>query len=132
MRDADAKKESKPALVNGLRRYAHVRARRILREAGADRAKLQRRSQAEQERKNRDELAGYERADEQMHYRVAQRRYREELAERIAAAPDKGLDVDLQDSGERKGTERVDDFDAPPANRKVTQSGLRPFARSWP
>jgi hypothetical protein len=66
-----------------------------------------------------------------VHGRVAGGRNRQEVAERVAAAPDERLYVDLEDAGQRKGSERVDDFDALAAYRKVTQSVLRPSARSW-
>jgi hypothetical protein len=109
-----------------------VRDRHGAIEGRADRTKLQCSPQPEQKREDRNELGRDERADQQVREGIAERWNGQELAERIAAAPDERLDVDLKDAGKRKGTERVDQFDALSASREVTQSALRPFARSSP
>jgi hypothetical protein len=113
-------------------RRGDVRSGRTAIEGRTNRTKLQCGAEPEQKREDRNELGRDERADQKVRDRIAERRNGQELAERIAAAPDERLDIDLKDAGKRKGTKRVDEFDALSASREVTQSALRPFARSSP
>ncbi|HTT13807.1 MAG TPA: hypothetical protein VMG60_23315 [Burkholderiaceae bacterium] len=104
MRKAHGEQEPEPAAVHGLRGRNQPGTRSTGREPGSDRSELKSCAESEQEREDRDELARDERADQQVRGRLGGRRYGQEFSERIAAAPDERLDVDLQNSGERKGT----------------------------
>jgi hypothetical protein len=132
VRGAHQKEEREAAPVHRLRRRDRAgRGRRRASRGGcADRAKLQRRPDPEQEREDRDELGRDERADQQVDRGVGDRRHGQELAERVAAAPDERLDVDLEDAAQRKRAQRIDELDARVARGDATQSALRPSARS--
>src|SRR5262249_9076688 len=132
VRQSDREQKPQPAPIDRLRNAVLIRDRRIVRDCSANRPELQRGAQAEQKREDRNEFAGDKRADQQVRRHVTGRRNRQELTEWIAAAPDERLDIDLQYPGKRKCAKRVDEFDALSPGRRVTQSALRPFARSSP